>query len=52
VFIWLDDLARVAAAVPTIAPANGYALWSAGGLDANDRLGDGSLATWLTAHGV
>jgi len=52
VFIWLDDLARAAAAVPLIAPATGYALWSEGGLDANDRLQDGSLAAWLAAHGV
>jgi len=52
VFIWLDDLARAAAAVPAIAPATGYALWSVGGLDANDRLRDGSLADWLAAHGV
>jgi len=52
VFIWLDDLARATAAVPLIAPATGYALWSEGGLDANDRLRDGSLADWLTAHGV
>ncbi len=52
VFIWLDDLARAAAAVPAIAPATGYALWSEGGLDANDRLRDGSLADWLAAHGV
>ena len=52
VFIWLDDLTRAAAAVPAIAPATGYALWSEGGLDANDRLRDGSLAAWLAAHGV
>lgn len=52
VFIWLDDLARAAAAVPLIAPATGYALWSEGGLDANDRLRDGSLADWLAARGV
>lgn len=52
VFIWLDDLTRAAAAVPLIAPATGYALWSERGLDANDRLQDGSLAAWLTAHGV
>jgi hypothetical protein len=52
VFIWLDDLVRAAAAVPAIAPANGYALWSEGGLDANDRLRDGSLAAWLAAHGL
>ncbi len=52
VFIWLDDLARAAAAVPLIAPATGYALWSERGLDANDRLRDGSLADWLAAHGV
>jgi len=52
VFIWLDDLTRAAAAVPAIAPATGYALWSEGGRDANDRLRDGSLAAWLAAHGV
>ncbi len=52
VFIWLDALPRAAAATPLIAPANGYALWSEGGLDANDRLRDGTLAGWLAAHGV
>ena len=51
VFIWLDALPRAASATPLIAPATGYALWSEGGLDANDRLRDGTLAAWLAAHG-
>jgi len=52
VFIWLDEKPRATAAVQAIAPGNGYALWSEGGRDANDRLQDGSLADWLEAHGV
>lgn len=52
VFIWLDALPKAAQATPLIAPANGYTLWSEGGLDANDRLRDGSLVGWLADHGV
>lgn len=52
VFIWLDALPKAAQATPMIAPTNGCTLWSEGGLDANDRLRDGSLASWLADHGV
>jgi hypothetical protein len=50
VFIWLDDPARAAAAVQAVAPTTGHALWSEGGLDANDRLRDGTLADWLSSR--
>lgn len=52
VFVWLDELPRATAAVQAIAPGNGYALWSEGGLDANDRLQNGTLVEWLEDHRV
>ena len=49
VIVWLDERERALALVEQLAPFNGYALWSANGLDANDLLQRGVLAARL-AH--
>ena len=48
IIVWLDERERALTLADRIAPFNGTAVWSAHGLDANDLLQRGLLATRLT----